>query len=167
MCMFPAHLFHKPTSRTAAIGKVVSCAAAVVLSTVLPGSQSAAQSVSASLGASASSTGSPALNVGLTVRNVALLAGYGLSARLSGDIGPGGGVEAAGLFDFPLDVGGSQLSLYAGPGLSLRLGTGPRLRPAFIGGVAYDLDGQLGLYAEATYRIQDAYRVRAGVTYLF
>lgn len=134
---------------------------------VLPCSQSAAQTVSVSLGASASPSGGPALNAGLTVRNVALLAGYGLSARLSGDIGQGGGVEAAGLFDFPVDFGGRQLSLYAGPGLSLRLGTGLRLRPAFIGGVNYNLDGQLGLYAEAAYRIQDAYRVRAGVTYLF
>ncbi len=165
--MLPAEFPRPSTRRSSASKKFLAVAGTALLFTVLPGGRGTAQSVSVSLGASASPTGHPTLNAGLTVRNVALLAGYGLSARLIGDIGPGGGVEAAGLFDFPLDIGGRRLTLYAGPGVSLHLGTGPRLRPAFTGGVAYDLDGQLGLYAEAVYRIRDAYRIRAGVTYLF
>lgn len=165
--MFPAQLFRMPTRRAGVNPRLLSFVCAVLLATAAPGCQGAAQSLSVSLGASASPTGSPALNVGLTVRSVALLAGYGLNARLSGDIGPGGGIEAAGLVDVPVDVAGRRLSLYAGPGLSLRFGSVSRLRPTLIGGLAYDLDGQLGLFAEASYRVLDAYRVRAGLTYSF
>ena len=165
--MFLAQLFLMPTRRAGVSLRSLSLVCAVLLATAAPGSQGAAQSLSVSLGASASPTGSPALNAGLTVRNVALLAGYGLSARLSGDIGTGGGIEAAGLVDIPVDVLGRRLSLYAGPGLSLRFGRVSRLRPTLIGGLAYDLDGQLGLFAEASYRVLDASSVRVGLTYSF
>jgi len=134
-------------------------------------SPAAAQAVSVSTGLS-SGLGSgalfpPVLTVGLTFRNVSLLGGFGLSTRLLGDLGPKGGAEVSGLFDWPLNTLSERLTLYGGPGVALDFLRPLRVRPNLTAGLEYDLDGQLGLYSEASYQIQGSFRIRAGVTYLF
>jgi len=134
-------------------------------------SPASAQAVAVSTGLSSGSNSGaalpPVLTVGLTFRNVSLLGGFGLSTRLLGDLGPRGGTEVSGLFDWPLNGLSDHLTLYGGPGVALDFLRPLRVRPNLIAGLDYDLDGQLSLYSEASYQLQGTFRVRAGVTYLF
>jgi hypothetical protein len=114
-----------------------------------------------------SGTIQPALGAGLTVRNVAVWGGFGLSARLLADLGRGGGLELSGLFDVPLADSADRLTFYAGPGLALSFRGPAELRPSLSAGLRYELNGQIDLFAEASYRVPNSLRSRAGITYSF
>ena len=129
--------------------------------------QAVAQSVDLTLAAGVNGKAQPTLSAGVTLRNVALVAGFGLDARLLADLGRGGGLDLSGLFGVPVNEPSGRLSLYAGPGLALEFGRPLRVRPSLTGGLSYDLNGQLNLFAETSYQFQGQFRVRAGVTYSY
>lgn len=133
----------------------------------LPSQETAAQSVGLTLAGSLNGAVQPALSAGATLRNAALVAGFGLDARLLLDLGRGGGLDLSGLFEVPVNEPSGRLTVYAGPGLALGFGRPLRLRPSLTGGLSYDLDGQLNLFAEGSYQFQGQVRVRAGVTYSY
>ncbi|MFC4452823.1 hypothetical protein [Deinococcus sonorensis] len=129
-------------------------------------SPAAAQTFNASVGASLSSYSSGfALHAGLTARNVTVLAGYGLDARLSADLGRGTTLNLDGLLNYPT----TTLTFYGGPGLALGFGgaSGFSVAPTLTAGVDLPLNGQLGLYAEGVYRFPGSVGARAGLTYAF
>lgn len=134
---------------------------------VVYASQAGAQSVGLTLAGSLNGAAQPALSAGLTLRNAALIGGFGLDARLLADFGRGGGLDLSGLFEVPVNEPSGRLSVYAGPGLALGFGRPLRLRPSLTGGLSYDLNGQLNLFAEGSYQFQGQFRVRAGVTYSY
>ncbi|WP_424951836.1 hypothetical protein [Deinococcus sp.] len=142
-------------------------ALALLLSTLPALSPAAAQTVGLNVAGSLNTSFRPGVSLGLTFRNVTLFGGYGVSARLLGDIGAGGGLELSGVFDVPLDPLSERLTFYGGPGVALTLTRPVRLRPSLIAGLAYDLDGQLSLFGEAAYQWQGQFRTRIGLTYLF
>ena len=126
-----------------------------------------AQSVTLTLAGSLNGAAQPAFSAGLTLRNAALIGGFGLDARLLADLGRGGGLDLSGLFDVPVNEPSGRWSAYAGPGLALGFGRPLRLRPSLTGGLSYDLNGQLNLFAEGSYQFQGQFRVRAGITYSY
>ena len=129
--------------------------------------RAAAQSVGLTLAGSLNGSAQPALSAGLTLRNAALIGGFGLDARLLADLGRGGGLDLSGLFEVPVNEPSGRLSVYAGPGLALTFGRPLRVRPSLTGGLSYDLNGQLNLFAEGSYQFQGQLRVRTGVTYSY
>ncbi|WP_310582844.1 hypothetical protein [Deinococcus sp.] len=129
--------------------------------------QAAAQSAGLTLAGSLNGAGQPALSTGVTLRNAAVIGGFGLDVRLLADLGRGGGLDFSGLFEVPVNEPSGRLSVYAGPGLALGFGRPLRLRPSLTGGLSYDLDGQLNLFAEGSYQLQGRFRVRTGLIYSY
>ena len=146
----------------------VSQAALVLAASLLSGSASA-QLVSFNLAAGLNRTLEPTLTAGVTLRNVLLLQGYGLDARLIADIGGGSALDLSALLKIPLNTlsENENLDLYAGSGIVLGFGRPVRLRPSLTAGLTYGLGGQLKLFSEGTYQFQGQFRIRAGVLYSF
>ncbi len=126
-----------------------------------------AQLVGTALGVSADTSGGLHLNAALSLRNLLIVGGYGVDARLLTDIGGAPRLELDGLVTLPIDTPLDNLSLYGGPGLALDFRPRLQLRPALTLGGVYTLDAQLGLFAEASWVISSGVRARAGVSYLF
>ncbi|ADV68081.1 hypothetical protein [Deinococcus maricopensis] len=106
------------------------------------------------------------VNVGVTARNLANLSGYSIDGRLSADLLGSARLNADALVNF--DAG--QLGVYVGPGVSLGFfGNSVTVNPALTAGVNVPLDGQFGLFGEATYRFLNngGFAGRVGVTYNF
>lgn len=145
----------------------LTCLSAVLALWFALAPRAAAQSVGLTLAAGVNGSAQPAFSAGLTLRNAALIGGFGLDARLLADLGRGGGLDLSGLFDVPVNEPSGRLSVYAGPGLTLGFGRPLWLRPSLTGGLSYDLNGQMNLFAEGSYQFQGQFRVRTGVTYSY
>lgn len=137
------------------------------MSCLLAGPLAAAQLFEVTAAGSLNARAQPALSLGLSAKNVALVAGFGLDARLLADLGGGGGLEVAGLIGAPLNTVTEALTAYAGPGLVLGVGRTLRLRPTLTAGLSYQVGSQVGVFAEASYQWQRQFRARGGVTYSF
>ena len=149
------------------LNRLSPCFLALCLAASFGAGSASAQLVNISVAAGLSGTAQPTLSAGFTFRNVLLLGGYGLNARLLADLGGGSALDFSGLLDIPLYGLSENLNLYAGPGLALSFGRPVRLRPSLTAGLTYDLDGQLDLFGEGSYQFQGQFRVRAGILYSF
>jgi hypothetical protein len=143
------------------------CPAAYLLCLLLGSPLAGAQLFELTAAGSLNARAQPALSFGLTAKNVALVAGFGLDARVLADVGGGGGIETAGLLNIPLNTLTEALTFYTGPGLALGTGRAVRLRPSLTAGLSYRLGGQINLFAEGSYQWQRQFRARSGVTYSF
>lgn len=132
----------------------------------LVGSASA-QLVNFTVAAGVSRTLEPTLSAGVTLRNVLLLSGYGLDARLIADIGSGSALDLSALLKFPFDSLGESVDFYAGPGVVLSFGRLVRVRPSLTAGLTYNTGSQSTLFGEGSYQFQGRFRVRAGILYSF
>lgn len=129
----------------------------------LGASPARAQSLALSAGVTALPGGSLGLNAGLSLRNVLILGGYGVDARLWGDFGEGAALRLDGLITLP----SGALTLYAGPGFSLGGGRHRFLALTLTGGLSATLNSQLGVYGEATLESGFEASGRAGLTFSF
>ncbi len=147
------------STRTLFLGALLLGAASV--------QRASAQTLSLTVAGSLNAAQQPALSLGVTLRNVSIFGGYGLSTRLLGDLGRGGGLDVSGLIDWPLASLSERLTLYGGPGLALTLGPSVRLRPSLTAGLTYDLNGQVDVFGEVSSQLQGHYRLRSGVSFSF
>ncbi|ULH15905.1 hypothetical protein MF271_04555 [Deinococcus sp. KNUC1210] len=122
-----------------------------------------AQLIGTSVGIGAGPQGAIHVNLALSVRNAVLIGGYGIDARLLGDLGPFSALELDGLLNVPV----GDFTLYGGPGAALALHHTLNLRPTFTLGGSYIVDSQIGLFGEVGWNVSSGVRVRTGLTYSF
>jgi len=141
--------------------------AALPLLGALVGGVGHAQALQVSLGGAYGTDGRASLSPAVTILNATIVAGFGVNARVTADLGARNALDGSLLAVLPVGPSTSSWNVYAGPGVSLTFGRPALLRPSVTAGLSNELNGQTQLFAEVSAVWQGPLLGRAGFTYSF